>query len=237
MNLTETTDALLKELAAMTFGPPVTHVYNPLVYARESWELYLERYGTGRKEVVLLGMNPGPWGMAQTGVPFGEVNFARDWLGLERPVGRPAIEHAKRKVTGFACPRKEVSGQRVWGWAQKHFGTPEAFFARFFVANHCPLAFLEAGGRNRTPDKLPRAEREPLLAACDLALRRTVCHLQPKFVVGIGKFALARAEVALADLDIRLGSIPHPSPANPAANRGWDRLATDGLRKLGVAVP
>ena len=233
----ETTDALVAELAGMTFAAPVTHVYNPLLYARESWDLYLRRYGDGPREVVLLGMNPGPWGMAQTGIPFGEVSFARDWLGLEARVGKPAAEHPKRPVTGFACARSEVSGRRVWGWAQKRFGSPDAFFSRFFVANHCPLAFLEAGGRNRTPDKLPRAEREPLLAACDRALRRTVLHLQAKIVVGIGKFALARAEIALDGLDIQLGSIPHPSPANPAANRGWDRLADEGLREMGVVMP
>lgn len=237
MNLMETTDALVAELAGMTFAAPVTHVYNPLLYARESWDLYLRRYGDGPREVVLLGMNPGPWGMAQTGIPFGEVSFARDWLGLEARVGKPAAEHPKRPVTGFACARSEVSGRRVWGWAQKRFGSPDAFFSRFFVANHCPLAFLEAGGRNRTPDKLPRAEREPLLAACDRALRRTVLHLQAKIVVGIGKFALARAEIALDGLDIQLGSIPHPSPANPAANRGWDRLADEGLREMGVVMP
>ena len=37
----------------------------------------------GRKEAVFLGMNPGLWGMAQTGVPFGTVSLVRDWMGIE----------------------------------------------------------------------------------------------------------------------------------------------------------
>src|SRR5690606_6715112 len=127
-------------------------------------------YGRGPKEILLLGMNPGPFGMAQTGVPFGEIAAVRDWLGVRGVVGRPAIEHPKRPVQGFGCHRSEGSGKRLWGWAQDRFGEPERFFDRFFVVNYCPLVFLEVGGRNRTPDKLPVREREPLFEACDRAL-------------------------------------------------------------------
>ena len=35
------------------------------------------------KRVVFLGMNPGPFGMAQVGVPFGEVAAVRDWLRID----------------------------------------------------------------------------------------------------------------------------------------------------------
>ena len=122
----------------------------------------------------------------------------------------------------------------MWGWAESRFQTPDKFFQRFFVANYCPLAFLEESGRNFTPDKLRKTERDPLLAACDEALRATVTVLRPKWVVGIGKFALKRATIALGDCDVAIGSIPHPSPASPLANRGWAKLADDGLRDLGV---
>jgi single-strand selective monofunctional uracil DNA glycosylase len=166
-------DRLRYEVNHIRFTKPVTYVYNPLDYAWEPHARYLERYGRGRKEVVLLGMNPGPWGMAQTGVPFGEVGFVRDWLRIEGPVGKPKREHLKRPVTGFACHRSEVSGARLWGWAKENFATPRRFFSRFFVANYCPLMFMETTGRNRTPDKLLLIEREPLFAACDLALRRS----------------------------------------------------------------
>jgi single-strand selective monofunctional uracil DNA glycosylase len=229
-------DTLARRLARLRFAPPVAHVYHPLRYARAPWREYLLRYGAAPREVVLFGMNPGPFGMAQTGVPFGEVGLVRDWLGIEAPVGRPPDEHPKRPVQGFACPRSEVSGARLWGWARDRFGTPERFFARFFVANYCPLLFLEASGRNLTPDKLRAADREPLLAACDDALRRTVELLRPRLVVGIGHFAEGRARAVLAGTDVPIGRIPHPSPASPAANRDWAGQAERALADLGLRL-
>jgi single-strand selective monofunctional uracil DNA glycosylase len=174
--------------------------------------------------------------MVQTGVPFGEVNLVRDWLDIHAPVTKPKIEHPKRPIEGFNCTRSEVSGRRLWGWARDTFGTPERFFARFFVANYCPLAFLEDTGRNRTPDKLPVAERDPLFEICDEALRQTVEILQPRIVIGIGKFATDRAAHALADLDVSIGRILHPSPANPAANKNWPARATEQLAEYGIHV-
>lgn len=227
--------SLCRALAPLRFGPPVAYVYNPLVYARAPYREYLRRYGRGRKEVLFFGMNPGPFGMAQTGVPFGAVSHVRDFLGIEGRVSRPGREHPKRPVLGFACPREEVSGARLWGFVRDRFGTPERFFARCFVANYCPLLFLEASGRNRTPVELPAAERAPLLAACDAALRRTAAALRPRLVVGIGRFAEARAREALAGSGIAVAALPHPSPASPAANRGWSQAAGRVLRDLGVA--
>ena len=187
------TDALLDALDSLEFSNPVTHIYNPLKYARSAYDEYLKRYGTKPKEVILLGMNPGPWGMVQTGVPFGEIWAVRDWMGIAPHRGIPKMSHPKRPVEGFLCKRREVSGKRLWGWAKKNFGTPEAFFTNFFVANYCPLMFLEESGRNRTPNQIPMVERKPLLAACDQALRETVLYLEPRIVVGIGAFAADRA--------------------------------------------
>jgi len=235
--LTAVADDLSAAVGRLAFAAPVTHVYNPLAYAREVHHHYLLRYGSGGKQVLLLGMNPGPWGMAQTGVPFGEIAAARDWLGLEGEVGRPEAEHLKRPVEGFSCARSEVSGRRLWGWARERFGSPEAFFARFFVYNYCPLAFLEESGRNRTPDKLPAAEREPLFAACDAALRRAVEILGVPRVVGVGAFAEGRAAAALDGHGVAVGRILHPSPASPAANRGWSEQAERELAAQGVELP
>lgn len=225
---------LSAEAGALQFAPPVTHVYNPLAYAWEAHAVYLRSYGSLQRDVILLGMNPGPWGMAQTGVPFGEVGLVRDWLGIVAPVGRPPCEHPKRPVEGFECRRSEVSGRRLWGWARATFGTPESFFERFFVANYCPLAFMEAGGKNRTPDRLPPAERRPLFEACDAALRETVGVLGARTVIGIGRFAEQRAREALAGAGLTIGRITHPSPANPAANAGWESLVEEELRALGI---
>ncbi len=224
------------DVDGLRFAPPVTHVYNPLDYAWAPHREYLRRYAGGAPETLLVGMNPGPWGMAQTGVPFGDVEMVRGWLGIEAPVARPRLEHPKRPVLGFACRRGEVSGRRLWGWARERFGTPRRFFARFLVVNYCPLCFLEESGRNRTPDRLPAAEREPLFAACDRALARTVAALAPRRVLGVGRFAQMRAQAALAATGIEVGGVPHPSPASPAANRGWAAQMEAALRRAGVRL-
>jgi single-strand selective monofunctional uracil DNA glycosylase len=228
---------LVEALAPLRVGRPVTHVYNPLVYAREPNEDYLRRYARRRPEVVLLGMNPGPFGMAQTGVPFGEVRLVRDWLGVRGRVGKPEREHPRRPVLGFDCRRSEVSGARLWGWARNAFGTPQAFFRTFFVLNYCPLVFMEASGRNLTPDKLRSPVREELFAACDGALKKSVEWLEPQWVIGVGSFAEARAREALAGLDVRVGRILHPSPQNPAANRGWAAAVRRELARCGIEIP
>jgi single-strand selective monofunctional uracil DNA glycosylase len=237
LSLVEIARELAEEVDRLTFSLPVTHVYNPLDYAWDAHAQYLERYGNAPKEILFLGMNPGPWGMVQTGVPFGEVNAVRDWLRIAAAIKRPDPEHPKRPVNGLACNRSEVSGARLWGWARDLFATPHRFFERFFIANYCPLTFMESTGRNRTPDKLPVSERKPLLEACDRALRKTVENLRPDLVVGVGAFAEGRTRAVLGETGVRIGRILHPSPASPAANRGWSERATHELRELGVELP
>ncbi len=227
---------LTAALRPLKFGPPISHVYNPLEYARESLRQYHVKFASTPKEVVFLGMNPGPWGMAQTGVPFGEIRAVRDWMKIQAPVGSPKNIHPKRPVLGFECTKREVSGQRLWGWAQKTFQTPARFFKRFFVANYCPLIFIENSGRNRTPDQIRVAERKPLLDICDDALRRTIEYFKPQYVVGVGKFAEKRARIVLDKHRIRIGMIAHPSPANPQANRGWEPLIEKQLTTLGIRI-
>ena len=70
-------------LDSLRFAPPESHVYNPLTYAWAPNAAYLRRYGQGRKRVVFVGMNPGPFGMVQTGVPFGEIAAVRDAILAE----------------------------------------------------------------------------------------------------------------------------------------------------------
>lgn len=237
MTLVRISRRLTRAVDDLAFAPPVDVVLNPLAYARRPHEAYLRRHGTPPTPVLLLGMNPGPFGMAQTGVPFGDVTLVRDWLGIQERVERPSREHPKRPIEGFACTRREVSGTRLWSWARERFETPEAFFDRFFVWNYCPLAFLEAGGRNRTPDKLPADERAPLFTACDRALRDVVRALDVQRVVGIGVFAEGRAKKALDGLELAVGRMLHPSPASPLANRGWAQQAEQDLRGQGIELP
>ncbi len=235
------TRRLCSDLTPLQFGAPVTHVYNPLLYARRSHNLYVKRFAASEKKVILLGMNPGPYGMAQTGIPFGEIPSVRDWMGIEAPVDKPDKENPKRPITGFACTRSEVSGRRLWGAIAEHFSSPESFFAHHYVANYCPLVFMEEGGRNRTPDKLPTSEKAPVFEACDRHLRRLVALLKPDWVIGVGAFAESRARETLADLireqHLQVGRVLHPSPASPKANRGWAEAATKELCALGICEP
>jgi len=229
---------LRRELRALEFSPPVAFVYHPLEYAWGPHQEFLERWGSAPKDVVLVGMNPGPWGMAQTGIPFGCVSFVGDWLALRnRDVGRPTIEHPRRRVLGFDCRREEVSGTRLWGWARDRWGTPERFFAARWVTNYCPLLFLDAEGRNLTPDRLRAGELQAVTTPCDRALRRVVESLEARWVIGIGAFAESRIRAACAGHDVTIGRILHPSPASPIANRGWADEASAQLRRLGIEVP
>ncbi|WP_231934202.1 uracil-DNA glycosylase family protein [Geobacter sp. DSM 9736] len=220
---------LAHRLDELRFSSPVAYVYNPLLYAWQPHREYLVRFGRGIKEAVFLGMNPGPWGMTQTGVPFGEIAAVRDWLKVEGEIGKPSSEHPKKRVVGLSCRRSEVSGRRLWGLIRQRFGSPEPFFERFFVLNYCPLLFLDEGGRNITPDKLRPGERDLLLEACDQALFQMIECLRPAQVIGVGNFAAEQARNALHALPVKVGKILHPSPSNPLANRCWPETV---LRQL-----
>jgi single-strand selective monofunctional uracil DNA glycosylase len=221
-------------VSRLRFGPPVTHVYNPLDYAWAAHEAYLRRYAKGKKRVIFLGMNPGPFGMAQTGVPFGEIKAVRDWLGIHTSIRPPSQFHPKRPILGFDCPRTEISGQRLWKLFADRFGSAQEFFESHFVLNYCPLAFMESSGCNRTPNKLPASERLPLFAACDEHLRQIIGALQPEWLIGIGDFAFKRTEEILADPPPKIARILHPSPASPAANANWSTIVTAELQRLGI---
>jgi len=225
---------LSKEVERLHFGEPVTHVYNPLDYAWKAHEQYLRRMNPTGTRVLLLGMNPGPWGMAQTGVPFGQISAVRDWIGINAKITRPENEHPKRPIKGLDCARSEVSGERLWGLFRDRFDSADDFFEQHFVTNYCPLVFMEASGRNRTPDKLPVAERKPLDRACDAHLRALLQAIHPEVVVGIGAFAEKCLQRVVEDNTIKITRILHPSPASPAANRGWAEAATRQMIEAGV---
>lgn len=225
---------LADEVDTLPFAAPTTHIYNPLRYAWEGHRRYLELHAGTRKKILFLGMNPGPFGMAQTGVPFGEVSLVKNWIGVECAISRPSNEHPKRRIEGFACERSEVSGRRLWGLFAEKYPQARDFFSDHLVANYCPLVFMEATGRNRTPDKLPATESAALYAACDAHLQALVDVLKPAWVIGVGAFAEARAKEALVGYAVNTARILHPSPASPAANRGWAEQAEKELKALGV---
>lgn len=228
---------LCDQLRSLTFRSPTTHVYNPLEYAWSAHQEYLSRFGQDTpREMFWLGMNPGPWGMSQTGIPFGAIPYVREWMKIQKSITPPVHTHPKRPIEGFDCTRVEVSGQRLWGWAQQKAPHAEDFFARIFLNAYCPLAFLEESGRNRTPDKLPTDERAQLFALCDQALRETVDYLQPSYLIAIGGFAESRLKQALGKQHPPLLRILHPSPASPLANHGWAEQVEQTLQKAGISL-
>ena len=233
------TDELCSALQDLSFGEPVSHVYNPLTYASEPHREYLRRFADSQKRVILMGMNPGPWGMAQTGVPFGEIPAVRDWMGINEIVSKPNPEHPKRPVEGFGCAKSEVSGRRLWGLFAERFPVAKDFFADHYVVNYCPLVWMEETGRNRTPDKLPAREMEPVLAACDRYVKTHLQELGPEFAVGVGAYAetcLKRICDSAGLTRVKTGRILHPSPASPAANRDWAGTVSRQLAELGVWI-
>ena len=233
-NLVQVARELSQSVGSLSFELPTAYIYNPLEYAWEIHRQYLELAGDGKKKVVFLGMNPGPYGMAQTGVPFGEIPAVRDWMGLRGEVNKPNPEHPKRPVDGLECSKSEVSGRRLWGLFSEKFPSAHDFFKDHFVSNYCPLVFMEESGKNRTPDKLPVSETKSLEMICDQHLREIVRILDPEWLIGVGAFAEKRATIALSGVGTKIGKVLHPSPASPAANRGWAEAATGQLIEQGI---
>jgi single-strand selective monofunctional uracil DNA glycosylase len=228
---------LARDADRLVFGGPVRYVYNPLAYARVPYEMYLARFAAGKKRVVFLGMNPGPWGMAQTGVPFGEVSAVKTWLGISGSVKSPAVFHPRVPVMGFSCERSEVSGARLWGLLRDEFGPAERMAREVFVSNYCPLMFLDEEGKNLTPDRIGRGDQEGLFAVCDRYLTTVIETLRPEWLIGIGRFAEARLKAVIARTareGTRVTAITHPSPAHPKANKNWSGQVTAALVRDGV---
>lgn len=212
------------------------YIYNPLSYAWDMHKAYLEKYVKSTAEVLFLGMNPGPFGMMQTGVPFGEVNAVRDYLGLDLPVSKPSLEHPSRPVLGMSIKRSEGSGKRLWGLVSLLYPKADDFFDTHCIFNYCPLGFLDSGktAKNFTPDHLPKEERLSLESVCDAYLKDIIALIQPKALIGVGKYAQSKL-LSVNDDDSRIvDSIIHPSPGNPQANKFWNEKTIEKMRSLGL---
>ena len=207
-------DSLVKEGS-------VDAVYNPLAYAWEPHRAYLELASGGGAKTLLLGMNPGPHGMGQMGIPFAATSVVRDLLKITNlDVGQPRTPHPKRPISGLDWPKEEVSGTRLWGLLANEYGSAESIFKSVFLLNHCPL-MLFSGERatNITPDKISGPTTQALLERCDEHLREVVDIMQIRRVIGVGRYSEKRALNALSGIDISVTTCWHPSPASPLANR------------------
>jgi single-strand selective monofunctional uracil DNA glycosylase len=232
--LVQISSKLRDAVSELTFNEPITNIYNPLDYAWDPHVQYLNKFGNSPKKVLLLGMNPGPFGMTQTGIPFGDISMVRDWMGITGKVNKPDNEHPKRLVEGFSCKRHEGSGKRLWGWAKDEFVSADNFFELYFVINYCPLIFFDNNGSNITPDKLPKLTQLNLNKLCDEAVAETIQLLNPLYLIGIGNYAYNRLKAININENIIVDSIIHPSPANPQANRGWAEQINSKFIELGI---
>ncbi|XP_017795991.1 PREDICTED: single-strand selective monofunctional uracil DNA glycosylase [Habropoda laboriosa] len=226
---------LAVELGKITFHLPVEYIYSPLEYAFNIHTMYVQKYCSTVKKILFLGMNPGPWGMSQTGVPFGEINMVRDWLKICGPVGKPAKEQPNRKVTGFQCTRSEISGKRLWGLFKELCGNPEKFFQHAYIHNYCPIALMNKKGCNITPAEIKGAEINLVHSACDKALAETIKILKAEIIIGIGGYAEKRAQLVVQKykLPVKVLCLPHPSP-RAANNTNWNEKATKKLSEFGL---
>ncbi|XP_045617531.2 single-strand selective monofunctional uracil DNA glycosylase isoform X1 [Procambarus clarkii] len=226
-----------EDLLKLDYGEKICYIYNPVDYAHELHSDFVIKYGNWRKKVLILGMNPGPWGMGQTGVPFGHVGYTKDWLNIKGSVSKPIKEHPKRPVTGLECTRNEVSGDRMWGLLKDLSGSPQVLFSHLFLHNYCPLFFLKESAKNVTPPELKVKERARLEQICDDALVKTIELLGVEHVIGVGNYATVRTRAALLKAGIegvQVSTLMHPSPVNPAANKGWHAIATKQLTDSGI---
>ncbi|XP_055587018.1 single-strand selective monofunctional uracil DNA glycosylase [Uranotaenia lowii] len=229
---------LCESLKQIPLPADVAAVYNPIEYACELHQAYMQRYLDGHKPVLFLGMNPGPWGMCQTGIPFGYVPAVRDWLQLQGKVLKPIGELQARPVDGLNCTRGEQSGQRWWGLYQELCGTPEVFFRHCFVYNICPLAFFHSSGRNITPADLKGAPKLRMQEVCTQYLKIALDLFNPTVVVSVGRYTEDRVKALVRQqlvdpTRVRLLCMPHPSPRS-LNNTNWNEKAKLWIEENGL---
>ncbi len=213
--------------------PECVYVYHPLNYAWNFHKKYLELYVKKGTKALFLGMNPGPFGMAQTGIPFGEVNVVKEYLKIDEPLLALPITHPKRPIEGLLCERSEVSGRRLWSLIEKKFPLSKQFTPHLAIMNYCPVVFVDTGptGKNIIPEKIEKEVRVELEKVCDTYLDDIIDIIRPISVVGIGQYAKKKLSLSIArsKKNIYVTSIIHPSPANPQANKGWLEIVEKAL--------
>ncbi|XP_059470377.1 single-strand selective monofunctional uracil DNA glycosylase [Neocloeon triangulifer] len=230
------------QLKLLKFSDPVFMVYDPVEYAGGIYFQYLQRFCRSPKHLLILGMNPGPWGMGQTGIPFGDVDTVKNYLGLAEfgfLIRQPTQQHPSKIVTGLDCHRKEPSGTKLWGLVKKltNYCPAEIALANIIVHNFCPLIFLKESGCNLTPEELKASnKKEELFNLCSTALYHSLRVLQCSQILCIGKFAEKRADLMVKkfSLNALVYSIPHPSPRNVSGRVNWEENAMASLSASGL---
>ena len=212
----------------------IEFAYNPLDYAWKPHEYYLRKYGSLGAKTIIMGMNPGH-GMGNTGIPFGCPKKVKNYLKIVNlNVKKPRKEHPKREIMGLECKKPEISGKRIWNLIEEIYGPPSVAFKNIFVLNHFPLWMFNASGQNITPDKLNLSESKKIFDICNKHLADVINTLHADTIIGVGKYAHKMAKLAIMETKlphVKVKEIPHPSPANPIANKNkgkfWKNISKE----------
>jgi single-strand selective monofunctional uracil DNA glycosylase len=211
-------------------------IWNPGLYAASWHALFRKEYPASAGCILVFGLNPGPYGMAQTGIPFTDLKRLREHLprlakGLERRgCSLAGVGLAPRSLRPYLSRTFESSAVRVYRFLSRGWGSAEDGWRSVVVANPCSLLFMDAAGENRTPADLvgavsrrtgslvaARRLRERCNALRRLAAREAVRVLSPRGVVLLGKDAQRAMQTGIAPLlgpDSILGW-EHPARAVP----------------------
>lgn len=203
-------------------------IYNPLEYCLDPFIQYLEKGGE-KRDIVFLGMNPGPFGMMQNGIPFGASNFVNNYLNIEKDFDKQKIEkeHPKYKIIGKNIERQEISGTKLWGLIQSFYPDSNTFLENQIVLNYLQLAILDKEkGKNITPDKLNKDVRTKIENICDNQLREILDILESKVLIGVGKYSYD--SLLRVKKNEKVIKINHPSPLNARYFKTW----TEDTKKL-----
>lgn len=202
-------------------------MYNVLDYAWDAWEQYITQYAKGTAHTLVLGINPGPHGMVQTGIPFGNISTVQHYLNIQPNIQHDKISpHPRRPVLGLTYTREEPSGKLLWGTIQEMYPNPNDFFSDFFVLNYCPLAFFsnDEKASNLTPDKLPKIYQSHIEILCSKHLAQYLVGFQITRILAVGKYTQQIAgkvleggglDILMPKQKIEVQYLTHPSPLNP----------------------
>lgn len=204
----------IKKMDVLKFDKKkVQYVYNPVDYAYAGYSRYVRKYLKSSKKILFVGLNPGPYGMCQTGIPFGDVSTVKEWMELEMDISKPLDECPKKPVDGLKCTTVEQSGKRFWGFFKKKCGAADNFFRNAFVINYCPIAFFDRSGKNVTPNELEVSSREELEKICDEYLEKVVEMVKCEIIICVGRYAEHKVKSIFIDnSEINILYMKHPSP-------------------------
>ena len=205
-------------------------VWNPQLYGLPLYRRFAaEHLPHARGGIVAFGLNPGKYGMAQTGIPFTDVTrAARVGIAIEPPGLAPASLRPFLKSY-----RVERSSASVYGLLDEAWGSPREGWRALWAVAPCGLLFLEKDGENVTPADARLARRDDVRELRLRVIRESIAAAKPRGVLLLGQDVARVAAEALAAEDVLV--VDHPVARGPG-RRGpawWAQTVTEAVRKKG----